>query len=636
MCGITGIMEYGWTNGRVDANDLLKMRETLHHRGPDGSGLHITEDRRVGLAHRRLSIVDIEGGAQPMFGSRGEVLVFNGEIYNYPQLRVDLENNGTEFATTCDTEVILHLYAAHGRECVQHLEGMFAFAIWDPNVEELFFARDRVGEKPLYWSCVDGRFIFGSEIKAILAHPSVRPEVNEDSIGPYLTNLVTSSPETLYKGIQKLPPGVSGICDSRGVRTDRYASLTGSRKFTDCPPDEAAGKVRGLLDRSVHDRLMSDVPVGVLLSGGLDSTAIVAMLRDQAAGLATFSVGFQGEVAIDERDEARRVARHFGTDHHEVAIGGDDARRFLTGLVHHQDEPLADPVCMPLNFVCELAAKNDVKVVMAGEGADELFWGYPGYSRVLSHRRALRALLASPSFLRKSASASVPKRSSPRLQELMEGIARGRPLPLHMPLGLTRRQRESMLGSKQPAYSGWSPNYAAEGATEDPMETLFWDTQEYEFDLRLPELLLMRIDRFSMANGVEARVPFLSPELVDFVYSLPLQHKWHDGTTKLILRESIGDLIPDWVMNRPKRGFGAPVEEWFAGDLQAIFEKLIETDSIKRYFDVEVVRSILNSEGSNGRQARWSLWSVFNFALWHRYWIEGESIDELLLEARSN
>ena len=182
-----------------------------------------------------------------MFGSRGEVLVFNGEIYNYPQLRVDLENNGTEFATTCDTEVILHLYAAHGRECVQHLEGMFAFAIWDPNVEELFFARDRVGEKPLYWSCVDGRFIFGSEIKAILAHPSVRPEVNEDSIGPYLTNLVTSSPETLYKGIQKLPPGVSGICDSRGDSTDRYASLTGSRTFTDCPPDEAAGKVSELL-----------------------------------------------------------------------------------------------------------------------------------------------------------------------------------------------------------------------------------------------------------------------------------------------------------------------------------------------------------------------------------------------------
>lgn len=626
-------MEYGWSNGRIDSGDLVRMRETLHHRGPDGEGLFITEDRKVGLAHRRLSIVDLEGGAQPMFGARGEALVFNGEIYNYPRLRLELEADGVEFSTTCDTEVILHLYAAHGRDCVDHLEGMFAFAIWDPNAEELFFARDRIGEKPLYWTCVDGRFIFGSEIKAILAHPSVKPEVDEDSIGPYLTNLVTSSPQTLYRNIQKVPPGVSGICDSGGVRTHQYASVAGSRTFADHSPDLAAKTVRDLLDRSIHDRLMSDVPVGVLLSGGLDSTTIVAMLRDQAAGLATFSVGFNGDVAIDERDEARRVARHFGTDHHEVEIDGDDARRFLTGLVHHQDEPLADPVCLPLNFVCQLAAENGIKVVMAGEGADELFWGYPGYSRVLAHETALRTLLASPTLIRKSIAALMPRRSKPMLRELMEGIARGRPLPLHMPLGLTRRQRNEMLDRDQPAYSGWAPNEAENIAGESAIETLLWDTQEYEFQLRLPELLLMRIDRFSMANSVEARVPFLAPDLVDYVYSLPLQQKWREGTTKVVMRKGIGDLVPDWVLNRPKRGFGAPVEEWFAGDLRTVFEQLIETDSVRRYFDVETIRGILQSKGRSGRQARWSLWSIFNFALWHRHWIEGESIDDLFLNS---
>jgi len=633
MCGITGIVEYGWTNGKIDSGDLVRMREALHHRGPDGEGLYITEDHKVGLAHRRLSIIDIEGGAQPMFGARGEALVFNGEIYNYPKLRLQLEAQGAEFYTTCDTEVILHLYAVHGRDCVDHLEGMFAFAIWDPNSEELFFARDRIGEKPLYWTCVDGRFIFGSEIKAILAHPSVKPEVDESSIGPYLTNLVTSSPETLYKNIHKVPPGMSGVCDSGGVRIHQYASVTDRRTFVDHPPELAAQKVRQLLDRSIHDRLMSDVPVGVLLSGGLDSTTIVAMLREKAAGLATFSVGFDGKVAIDERDEARRVARHFGTDHHEVAIGGDDAQRFLTGLVHHQDEPLADPVCMPLNFVCELASQNDIKVVMAGEGADELFWGYPGYSRILSHERTLRTLLASPTLLRKSIAALMPQHSRPMLRELMEGIARGRPLPLHMPLGLTRRQRNEMLGEDQPAYSGWAPIEGTSIANENAMETLLWDTQEYEFQLRLPELLLMRIDRFSMANSVEARVPFLSPDLVDYVYSLPLRRKWHEGTTKLVMREAIKDLVPDWVLNRPKRGFGAPVEEWFAGELRMVFEQLIETDSIRRYFNVDTIRGILHSEGRNGRQARWSLWSIFNFALWHKYWIEGESIDDLFVNA---
>lgn len=631
MCGIAGVFEFQGA-GAVDPDVLIAMRDTMIHRGPDGEGHYLTDDRRMGLAHRRLSIVDLEGGHQPMSGAGGVTLVFNGEIYNYPRLKVDLEADGVRFETSCDTEVILKLYERHGRDCVEHLDGMFAFALWDPDEERIFFARDRVGEKPLYWSVVGTRFIFGSEIKAILEHPSVKAEVNESAIGPYLTNLVTTSPETLYRGIFKVPPGFAGSCDRNGVSTYAYGQVFGRRQSRDVSFEEAKRKVRTLLERSVTDRLMADVPVGVLLSGGLDSSTIVGLLKDKAPGIATFSVGFEGRVDIDERSEARRAARHFGTDHHEVEVSGEAARSFLAGLVHHQDEPLADPVCMPLNFVCELAADQGVKVVMAGEGADELFWGYPGYSRILARERELRALMAAPSFVSGAGTSVASWWGSPRLVELLEGIGAGRPLPLHMPLGMTRRQRSGLLGTEQPAYSGWGPPAAASGTRADPIQDLFWDTQEYEFGLRLPELLLMRIDRFSMANSVEARVPFLSPDLVDYVYSLPLDFKWDRGITKRVMRQGLKDVVPSWILDRPKKGFGAPVDEWFTGDLLASFELLIDTDSVRHYFRPEEVRRMLHATGRGSTQIRWSLWSVFNFALWHRYWIEGHPIDEIIPE----
>lgn len=629
MCGIAGIFEYNGT-GEVDPDVLVAMRDTMVHRGPDGEGYYVSTDRQLGLAHRRLSIVDLAGGHQPMAGTGGLMLVFNGEIYNYPRLKAGLESEGVRFDTSCDTEVILKLYEKYGRDCVKHLDGMFAFALWDPSREEVFFARDRVGEKPFYWSAQGGRFLFGSEIKAILRHPAMTPEVNEAAVGPYLTNLVTTAPETLYRGIFKLRPGFAGVCGRNGVSIYPYGPVFGGRRTRAASFSEASMRVRELLEKSVNDRLMADVPVGVLLSGGLDSSTIVGMLQDKAPGIATFSVGFEGRVDIDERSEARRAAKHFGTDHHEVEVTGGEARSFLAGLVHYQDEPLADPVCMPLHFVCGLAAKQGVKVVMAGEGADELFWGYPGYTKILEREWGLRTLLAAPGSLSKAGAGVASLMRSPRLVELMEGFASGRPLPLHMPLGMTRRQREALLGEPQPADSGWSPPDGSAGSGTDPIETLFWDTQEYEFGLRLPELLLMRIDRFSMANSVEARVPFLAPELVEYAYPLPLDFKWKQGVTKRVLRQSLEGVVPSWILERSKRGFGAPVEEWFSGDLLLSFERLIDTDSVRRFFEPEAVRRMLYSKGRGSTQARWSLWSVFNFALWHRYWIEGHPIEEII------
>jgi asparagine synthase (glutamine-hydrolysing) len=565
-----------------------------------------------------------------MVGRKGDVLVFNGEIYNYPALRRELQERGVRFETSCDTEVVLRLYELHGPGCVDYLNGMFAFAIWEPARERLFFARDRLGEKPLYWTERDGRFVFGSEIKALLEHPAVEPRVRVDAIPEFLANLVTSSPRTLYDGIWKLGAGEAGTCDDRGVRTWRYWRALEDRRTRDVSLGEAAAEVRRLLEGSVHDRLMSDVPVGVLLSGGLDSTTLVALLRERARGLATFSVGFEDHPLNDERAEARRVARHFGTEHHEVNVSQADALDLLTRLVHHQDEPLADPVCIPLHFVCELAAQNDVKVVLAGEGADELFWGYPRYVQVLERWRLVESVLALPSPVRKLLPHLLPARFA-RRRELLEQLRGGRPYPLHMPLGLTRGQRRAITGGHAGAPApGWSPT--AEGDGESRRTRLMFDTQEYEFSLRLPELLLMRIDRFSMANSVEARVPFLDPFLVDFVYRLPLEHKLAQGTTKIVLREAISDVVPDWVLARRKQGFSAPVADWAGAELGALFERLLATDGVRAYFDTDALRRGI-ADARNGRQ-RFDLWPVINFALWHWYWIERESIDDLVENVR--
>jgi asparagine synthase (glutamine-hydrolysing) len=626
MCGIAGVYEFGRAGGGVSEELLVRMRDSLRHRGPDDAGSWVSPDRRVGLGNRRLAIVDIAGGAQPMFGRNGDVLVFNGEIYNYPTLRRELEAQGVVFETDCDTEVVLRLYELHGPGCVDSLAGMFAFAIWEPAGRRIFFARDRLGEKPFYWTERGGRFVFGSEIKALLEHPAVEPRVRVDAIPEFLANLVTSSPRTLYDGIWKLGAGEAGICDERGVRTWRYWHALEEREPRDIPLAEAAQRVRRLLDQSVHDRLMSDVPVGVLLSGGLDSTTLVALLRERARGLATFSVGFEDHPSNDERAEARRVARHFGTEHHEVNVSQADALNLLTRLVHHQDEPLADPVCIPLHFVCELAAQNEIKVVLAGEGADELFWGYPRYVQVLERWRLVERILAVPRPLRGLLPHVLPGRFA-RRRELLEQLATGRPWPLHMPLGLTRGQRRVVLGreEEQPA-PGWSTT--ASGSGESRLTRLMFDTQEYEFSLRLPELLLMRIDRFSMANSVEARVPFLDPSLVDFVYRLPLEHKLSHGTTKIVLRRAIEDVVPDWVLARRKQGFSAPVADWAGAELGLLFERLLAGDGLRAYFDVDALRRGV-VDARSGR-ARFDLWPLINFALWHRYWIEGESIDDLV------
>jgi asparagine synthase (glutamine-hydrolysing) len=630
VCGIVGVYEYARTAGGVSDPLVEAMRDTLRHRGPDGAGSYISPDRRVGLGHRRLAIVDPRGGTQPMFGLHDECLVFNGEIYNYPALRRTLERDGTRFRTSCDTEVILHLYSRYGEACVDHLNGMFAFALWDGRRGRLLLARDRVGEKPLYWADVDGVLVFGSEIKALLAHPLVDRSVNESAIPSYFTHLVVPSPHTLFGGINKLPPATLAVCDRGGIRSRRFWDPFQPRSWAPLPLAEAAVQVRRRLRDSIHARMMSDVPVGVLLSGGLDSTTLVALLRERARSLATFSVGFTGASRLDERAEARAVAEHYGTQHHEIQISERDALGFLPSLVHHQDEPLADPVCVPLHFVCGLARGHGVKVVLAGEGSDELFWGYPRYKAVLGRWRTLRTLLALPRLLRSVLPEVVPttSRRPIQLRELLEQVRAGRLSPIHLPLGLTTYERTQLLRRPEDRFP-WLPSDHGIRGSGDPLTELAFDTQEHEIGLRLPELLLMRIDRFSMANGVEARVPFLDPELVEFVYRLPLELKLQRGVGKIVLRNAVADIVPEAVLNRPKQGFGAPILDWFQHKMGDLLASLLAGEAIRRYFDENAVRKLL-AQHARGARNEPVLWPVLNFALWHRYWIEQERLEPLL------
>jgi asparagine synthase (glutamine-hydrolysing) len=626
MCGIAGIFEYGRASGGIEESVLLRMRETIRHRGPDGEGLFVSPDRRLGFAHRRLAIIDLDGGAQPMHGPNGTCLVFNGEIYNYPALRATLLAEGVRFRTRCDTEVILHLYQRYGDRCVEHLTGMFAFALFDPERQRVFFARDPIGEKPLYWADRAGVFVFASEIKALLEHPLIPREVNRQALGPYLANLVTPAPQTTFRGIYKLPAGWMGHCGVGGTQVSPYASITATRGY-DRTGGQAAGHVRELLDESVRARLMSDVPLGVLLSGGMDSTTILALASQQTTGMASFTVAFAGHEQYDERDQARAVARLYGTDHHEVLLSEEDAIDILAPLIHHQDEPLADPVCVPLHAVCRLAREQGIKVVLAGEGADELFWGYAGYQSIVERWRRFERMLALPQPVRRVAALATSADRTPRRREQLEGIAAGRMNPIHMPVGLTAYQRRHLLSGAN-AGPGWAP--ALPGPHESALETLAFDTQEYEFEVRLPELLLMRIDRFSMANSVEARVPFLDPALVDYVYRLPLDAKIANGVTKAVLKQAVADIVPASVSGRPKQGFAAPTSRWFAERHGGVLTDLMGQDALRAYFDVDYLARLLRDGDANHYDYGHILWPVLNFGLWHKYWIEEEPLEELV------
>jgi asparagine synthase (glutamine-hydrolysing) len=624
MCGIVAVVD---RPGMVTADRLVRMRDEIVHRGPDEEGLWVSQEQDVGFGTRRLSIIDLAAGQQPMSNADATVvLAYNGELYNHKEIRAELERLGRRFRTRCDTEVVLAAYEVYGDACLERFDGMFAFALWDATRERLFFARDRVGKKPLYYAPTRTGFVFASEIKALLRHPELRPGVDVEALAHYLSFLATPPPQTLFAGISKVPAAHCGSWSRRdGLSVWRWWTLPTTDSKLAITEVEAASRLHDLFAAAVEKRMMSDVPIGVYLSGGIDSSANVALMsRYSEEPLRTFSVAFAGEPQLDELAHARQVASLFGTDHRELVLTDTDVIRSIPALIHHQDEPIADPVCVPLFHLAQETKRSGVKVVQIGEGSDESFFGYRAYAQVFRRMRALRRIRA---LLPRRVLLTALAPTAPFLNEhvhefMMESVARGVPPP-HGVGGFSQRHRERLLiDSNHVSAFDYLNSLVGSATTEEEVARL---GLEHEFRLRLPELLLMRIDKMTMAASVEARAPFLDHHLVEFAAQLPLRLHWANGVGKRVLKRAFAGVVPESVLRRKKQAFGAPVWRW-SSSLGEVAERELLRDPIFEYLNERGLRTLLNESRTPRRG--FELWVVLNFALWHRHWIEGEDLRE--------
>lgn len=645
MCGICGVYAYG-TAADESTTRVARMRDRMEHRGPDDSGLYQSPDRRVVLGHRRLSIVDLSpAGHQPMSNEDGSVwIAFNGEIYNHAELRPGLEAQGHRYRSRSDTETLVHLYEEAGVGMLPRLRGMFAFAIWDENTRRLLLARDRIGIKPLYYTFVGGRLIFASEIKAILAHPAVTADVDVDALYHYLTFQTTPAPQTMFRGIRKLPAGHFLSVDASGkVRVERWWDLA------DAPePDAAlladeaacAEHVRELLTDAVGERLMADVPFGVFLSGGVDSSVITSLVNRLHTGtLRTFSVGYTDAPEHSEVEYARAVAERFGTEHHEVLIDHDDLMEYVPQLIHTQDEPLADWVCIPLRYVSKLVRNSGTIVALVGEGSDEQFAGYGHYLRYLRlSRSAWPAYQSLPGWTRRGlhrlADPVLRSSGTPReIRELVRRAAAGEPLFLSGAVAAWETDKREMMAPAMRA-GAWAEASSVPLAVETARhfrsrrkDADFLDGLIYqEFQLRLPELLLMRVDKITMSTSIEARVPFLDHRLVEFTSHIPTEMRLRGMRTKHVLKEAVQGLIPEGIINRKKQGFSAPVKEWFRGELADYARRSILESRLREreLFDYRVVAGMLDAHRTGRRNYDTLLWNLLNVSQWYDHWIAAE------------
>jgi asparagine synthase (glutamine-hydrolysing) len=643
VCGISGIFRFEGASpsGAIDAPLLLRMRDTMRHRGPDDAGVWISPDRRAGLAHRRLAIVDLSAaGRNPMSNESGSVwITFNGEIYNHAELREPLQRKGHRYRSATDTETIVHLYEEVGTEVFRHLDGMFAIALYDDRRKELLLARDRIGIKPLYYALRPGQLLFASEIKAILAHPDVAPALDFEAFLDYLTFVSTPAPSTLFSGIRKLRPGTFLRIDGRGgVHEETYWDAIVSDPLDHVPDQEIGAEILRLLEASVAKRMMSDVPFGVYLSGGIDSSANVALMsRHMNRPVTTFSVGFENQPAYNELEQARAVARHFGCDHHEVVLTARDLQETVPELIHHQDEPIADWVCVPLYHLARLTKASGTTVVQVGEGSDEQFFGYPGYLSIYGAERRLGAAVrALPRPLRRllhgsaASLARLLRRGGDRL-ELLRCAAAGETSFWGGAIAFKGEEKRRLLSESARGRSNGHDAYRVVAALWDRIGTArphadFGEKMIYlELKQRLAELLLMRVDKMTMAASVEARVPFLDHHLVEYSLRIPTERKIRHGVPKALLKQALRGLLPDWVLDRPKQGFGAPVSEWFAGELYRFAEDAILTSRLRELdlIDYEVVKGMLAEHRSGRRERAFLLWNLFNVSRWYDYWVAG-------------
>ena len=642
MCGICGVWEYGAAEGRVERGLVASMRDVMTHRGPDDAGALLFDEARGGLGFRRLSIIDLsEAGHQPMHGCTDRVwLVFNGEIYNHASLREGLEQRGHVYASRTDSETILHLYEERGLNFVSEIEGDFAIALWDADREQLVLARDRAGVKPLYFYQHNGRFIFASEIKAILEHPAVTPEVNEEALYHYLTFVTTPAPQTLFRGAQKLPAGHMLVINRTGeARITQYWDALPPVTPVVRTEEEHQKNILELLRSSIKKRMMADVPFGVFLSGGVDSSANVALMSElMTQPVRTFTVGFHDTEELNELESARAISKRFGTNHHEVMIGREEMLKFLPELVFHQDEPIADPVCVPLYYVSKLARNTGTIVVQVGEGSDEIFGGYDWFRTYLQiQERFWRHAERVPPFARRAGSALakplVKKVLKKRMaSELVRRLGANQSLFWGGAVVFDETIKPSVLSPEMRGrYNGLSTydvvrQYQETIASARPHSDFAARMTYLELKLRLPELLLMRVDKITMATSVEARVPFLDHHLIEYAMGLPRNLKVKGATGKHILKRALESVLPADVLYKPKRGFGAPTREWFRGPEGESLVKQLMNSSIRErnFFDYSFIQHLADEHAREVRDWSANLWCLLNLSLWYDHWIAGK------------
>jgi asparagine synthase (glutamine-hydrolysing) len=627
MCGITGIVRSD--GAPVDRDLLARMNLAIEHRGPDEDGFYLSDG--VGLAMRRLAIIDLKSGQQPIHNADSTAwIVYNGEIYNYRELRKDLESRGHRFYTDSDTEAIVHAYDEYGTDCPKYLRGMFALAIWDTRTKSLFLARDRVGKKPLLYAQVNGQLVFGSEFMALLQHPDVSRDVNYEAIHHYLSFICVPSPLTAFQSISKLPPGHSLLWKQGEIKLERYWEIDFAHKIS-IDEEEAGERVVDLLRDAVRVRLMSEVPLGAFLSGGIDSSAVVALMAQESSDkVKTFSIGFE-EQDFSELHHARRVAEHVGTDHHEFIVK-PDAMEILPTLVEHYGEPFADSSAIPSYYVSRETRKH-VTVALNGDGGDECFAGYERYAAMSVAQRYVKLL---PAAIRNGVIRNLAN-ALPQAQSRKNPLRKAQRFLDAASLSPVQRYLRWVSAfddqAKRNIYSDEFRSETAEFSTVSFLEpwfarangagivdaSLLTDTMTY-----LPNDLLVKMDIASMTVSLEARSPFLDHHLMEFAASLPERLKLRGMTTKYLLKQVLKKFVPEENLTRAKMGFGIPIGHWFRGSMQSFLrETLLSEKALSRgLFNPDKVRQMIDHHVDRKVDHDQRLWSLLMLELWFARFID--------------
>jgi asparagine synthase (glutamine-hydrolysing) len=634
MCGIAGILEYGENGRPVDREALARMTAALRHRGPDDDGFHFDETPggpAVGLGFRRLSIIDVAGGHQPMCNEDGSVwIVFNGEIYNFQELRRELEARGHRFRTRSDTETVVHLYEDMGADCVTRLNGMFALAIWDARRRSLVLARDRMGKKPLYWLDTGRRLLFASELKALLQHPDRPRDLDRAALARYLAFEYVPSPYCIFAGVRKLPAAHLLVWERGRADLRRYWEMRFDHRGPPRSERELAAELRARLREAVRLRLVADVPLGVFLSGGIDSSSVVALMAELVppSSIKTFCIGFE-DPSFDESARARTVARFFGTDHREDILAPRTLVDILPDVARFLDEPFADPSIVP-TYLLSRFTRRQVTVALGGDGGDELLAGYPTFQA----ERAAR-FYRLPRFLHERVveplAARLPVSTDNfsfdfKLKRFLLGAPYEPAVRNQVWLGaFAPAERRALLDGAAGDHEPYAELRAAAAAapTRDPVERLIWlYCRSY-----LQDDILVKVDRASMACSLEVRAPFLDYTLVDWLGSVPAHLKLRGLTTKYLLKRAMRDVLPPGIAARRKKGFGIPVAKWFKGELRDLARDMLSESRLREQglFHGPVVSRLLDDHFTGVRDNRKQLWTLFMFQLWYDEYARGRT-----------